>query len=99
MATFDPRDVYLGGYPTDRFDLSGFTAGTGLSTYGNTVELQLSESQEFQELKDRISAIEDQLLILRPDLEMQEKYPALKEAYDAYQLILKMVKDNSKTNK
>lgn len=90
MATGDPQDIYT------RFDTSGFTAGLGLSTYGNTVELNLGNSPEFQVLKDRIAAIEDHLMILRPDIEMQEKYPALKEAYDAYQLILKMVKDNRK---
>lgn len=97
MAICDPRDIYPTGYPPN-FDTSGFTVGTGLSMHStatwSTLELDLENNKEFQELKTRISAIEDQMLILRPDVAMQEKYPALKEAYDAYQVILKLVKDN-----
>lgn len=102
MAICDPRDIYPNGYPSN-FDSSGFVLGNGLTMTSNatwtSMELDLGSDREFQEVKARISAIENQLLILRPDFEMQEKYPALKEAYDAYQLILKMVKDNAKTNK
>lgn len=103
MAICDPRDIYPGGYPSDKFDMSGFVVGTGLTmsnVYGSAaLDLDLENNKEFQEIKTRISAMEDQLMILRPDLAMQEKYPALKEAYDAYQLILKMVKDNNSGNK
>ena len=39
------------------------------------------------ELKERISALEKLVLYLKPDLEKIEKYPALKEAYEVYQII------------
>jgi hypothetical protein len=48
------------------------------------------------EVKERVSAIEDRLAILRPDKELEAKYPALKEAYDHYKLIEKLVREQSK---
>jgi hypothetical protein len=42
-------------------------------------------------LEERIEAIEARLLILLPDHELHEKYPALKEAYDSYKVIARMV--------
>lgn len=51
--------------------------------------------KEFNDIKERISAIEDRLAIIRPDEALQEKYPSLKEAYDHYKLIEKLVKDQN----
>lgn len=62
-------------------------------SYGMT--LDLNQSPEFQALKDRIIGIEKQLCILQPNIALQEKYPALQEAYDAYQVILKLVNDQN----
>jgi hypothetical protein len=66
---------------------TGATLNTGWIT---------SDAEAISKLDNRISAIEDQLMILRPDKLLEEKYPALKEAYDAYQIILKMVKNDKK---
>lgn len=54
------------------------------------------EDEKISKINERISVIEDQMLILRTDKLLEEKYPALKEAYDAYQIILKMVKHDGK---
>lgn len=43
------------------------------------------------ELVERLSELERQLLILRPAIERLEKYPALKEAYEAYKMLDKLV--------
>ncbi len=48
--------------------------------------------KEHNDIKERISAIEDRLAIIRPDEVLQEKYPSLKEAYEHYKLIEKLVK-------
>lgn len=43
-------------------------------------------------LLKRIEEIEKRLFILQPNQELQDKYPGLKEAYEAYRIIEKMVK-------
>jgi hypothetical protein len=43
------------------------------------------------QVKNRLDAIEKRLLILQPQFELHEKYPALKEAYEAYQTIAAIV--------
>jgi hypothetical protein len=57
--------------------------------------LDLSQCKEIIEIQNQLAKIEQQLCILKPDEHLQEKYPALKEAYDAYQLILKLVNDQT----
>lgn len=98
-ACGDPWNFSANGH-SDKFDTSSFTAGTGLmiatSPTWSSIELNLPADKHFQELSTRIAEIEKQMMILRPDIAMQEKYPALQEAYDAYQVILKLVKDNAK---
>lgn len=50
------------------------------------------------EIGRRLDKIEKQLLILKPSIELHEKYPALKEAYEAYLLVLKMVEGPGSEN-
>jgi hypothetical protein len=95
----DPRDIYPSGFPSN-FDTSGFTVGTGLmltnsSTYGTNINLDLSSNEEFRSLADRITKIEEMLCILKPDLEMNEKYESLRQAYESYQIILKLVREQN----
>ncbi len=58
--------------------------------YGMDLELQPA----FLKLKEQINAIEDRLMILRPNEVLQEKYPALKEAYEHYKLVERLVNEN-----
>ena len=46
---------------------------------------------EYDKLAARVEALEKRLAILQPNETMQEKYPALQEAYDAYKIIEKLV--------
>lgn len=77
---------------------SGIIGGNGITVtsgggWGTTIAVDLKNNPDFNDLKLRLTAIEEQLCILKPNEVMQEKYPALQEAYDAYQLILKIVND------
>ena len=45
---------------------------------------------------DRMAKIEERLAILEPNQELQDKYPALQEAYEAYKIIEKLVHDPKK---
>jgi hypothetical protein len=47
---------------------------------------------ETKELKERLEVIEKRLMIIHPDKELHEKYPALKEAYEAYRIVERLIK-------
>lgn len=63
---------------------------------GNLSWAELIENKKMKEVCERLDAIEKRLLIVRPDEALMEKYPALKEAYDAYQLIAKIVDQDAR---
>ena len=68
------------------------TAGNGItissnSTSASKLDLDLSNDSDFKELKERIENIERRLAIVIPNTELQERFPALQEAYDHYKLI------------
>ena len=45
-------------------------------------------------ISSRLTAIEERLAILTPDLQKLEKYSALKQAYDNYKLLETLCKEN-----
>ena len=45
------------------------------------------------DLHDRITKIEKRLLILEPNFELHDKYPSLKEAYEQYKIIERLITD------
>lgn len=51
---------------------------------------------EHNTLLKRVEELEKRLLIIPPNEALQEKYPALKEAYEAYKIIEKLVYDRPK---
>jgi len=65
------------------------SGSTGTTAYWTTTTDKTQEN--LAQIEARLSNIETRLLILHPHLELHEKYPALKEAYDAYQTILALV--------
>ena len=95
MSTCDPRDIFPQGTAGQYL-----VAGGGITISNNAswqqLDLNLSGNKEFRELTERISGIEKRLAILRPNWELQARFPALQEAYDAYRLIEKMVDDQNK---
>lgn len=59
--------------------------------------IDTTNTPQFNELKTRIEAIEHRLAILIPNEQLQERYPALKEAYDHYKLIEGLISGNEQT--
>lgn len=49
-----------------------------------------------QSLSDFMQEVRDRLLILEPNFELMEQYPALKDAYEKYKLIEKLLKEGQK---
>lgn len=52
--------------------------------------------ERIEKLEGRIKELERRLLIINPNEPLHEKYPSLKEAYDAYEMILKVVGNDVK---
>lgn len=71
-----------------------FGPGTVLISDGllSVSSWQIPETNDLKKIQERLSVVEERLLIIYPDKEMHEKYPALKEAYEAYKVIEKLVK-------
>jgi hypothetical protein len=84
------------GYPTSQ--LVGGAGITISSGFGNdtTISVDLKNNKDFQELSSKIEAIEARLAILVPNMELQERFAALQEAYNHYKLIEKLVNDQIK---
>lgn len=61
----------------------------GLTTASSWTSFTLTDHEI---LLRRIEAIEARLAIIEPNQELQDKYPALQEAYDAYKIIERLVK-------
>jgi hypothetical protein len=73
--------------PVDTVGVSNLVFSAGSGGWSTTVM-----SDELKDTNERLDRIEGQLLILRVDQALHEKYPALKEAYEHYKLIEKMVR-------
>jgi hypothetical protein len=78
----------------------GGGAGTYQSTGGtwapmHTMTLQTAKNRmDVDELIETVQMLKERLLILSPMLEKHEKYPALKQAYDHYKMIEKMIAED-----
>jgi hypothetical protein len=72
---------------------SGYITSSG---YGHTIVPEVAYKEDVSKINDRLSKIEERLCILSPSFELHDKYPALKEAYEAYRIIEGLVNENSK---
>jgi hypothetical protein len=72
---------------------------TSISPGSNWGEVTMAypppDIKELSDIRERLSAIEDRLAIIRPDVVLHEKYASLKEAYEHYKLIEKLVRDQN----
>ena len=62
---------------------------------GKRLIVELDDGQRFDlgEMARTMSAIAERLLVLVPDIEKHELYPALKSAYDAYRVVETLSKE------
>lgn len=83
-------------YPTT--SITGHTIGASTITstssgWADMVDANVLSEIKADALSERLEEIEKQLAIIRPDKVLQEKYPALQEAYDHYMTIKALVDD------
>lgn len=64
------------------------TAGSTGASWG-----PIFTEPDYQILLKRIEAIEARLAIIEPNQVLQDRYPALQEAYEAYKIIERLVND------
>ena len=68
-------------------------------SWHNTSNIMPPDILDMYGVVDRLEKIEERLLILMPDLEKHEKYPALKSAYEKYLMIEKLVTKQNEVGK
>lgn len=90
---------------TDTIDLSGITiSGMSNSNFSfttsapsnsivgaNEIHTTTGKKIDLEELADVVETIKKRLLILSPNFELHEKYPMLKELYDEYKALEKLL--------
>ena len=62
---------------------------------GKELEIQDPETNETVEVLGAIKAMQERLLILEPNFEQMEEYPALKDAYNQYKMLEKLLIENN----
>ena len=77
-------------------NVGSFTIGTGISAntteYGrNEIKLGNGKTIDLDDLHATIETVKKRLLILAPNFEMHEKYPMLKELYNEYIALEKLL--------
>lgn len=75
---------------------TSYTIGSGLThngtDYGKTeIKLSNGKSIDLNELADLVDTLKERLLILTPNFEQMEKYPMLKQMYDEYKAMEKLL--------
>ena len=82
---------------TDTIDLGGVTIGGISSMPTNSIsgvnEINTANGKriDLEELADVVETIKKRLLIITPNFELHEKYPMLKELYDEYKVLEKLL--------
>lgn len=71
-------------------NITGTTTDISWSNYNIPI---IPTAEEFKNLTDRITKIEARLAILHPNHLLQDRFPALQEAYDTYKMVEKLVQD------
>lgn len=66
---------------------------TSTITLGSAITEDFSRSENFQHLQEQLDAINERLAILQPNPEHLEKYEALREAYEHYKTLERLVKN------
>src|ERR1700756_3958689 len=70
------------------------TYGVPGAVWGSVNVPSYATPDDLNVLHKRLDQIEERLSIIKTDEYLMEKYPSLKEAYDAYKLIEALVRDN-----
>ena len=89
----DSKNTVSPGVSTVIFNHSAVT-GQVSSLHNDTYVINSPSNDDFCKLQERVRNLEKCLCILYPNNTLHEKYPVLKEAYNEYRLIEKLIFGN-----
>ena len=77
-----------------------FSSGVSTNSLSGISEINTSSGKkiDLEELVDIVDTLKKRLLILAPNFEMHEKYPMLKELYDEYKALEKLLSGPDSTS-
>ena len=81
----------VGSTGINTFSFSAPTLNADTTEYGKTTIKTAKNTIDLDELADMMETLKKRLLILAPNFEMHEKYPMLKEMYDEYKAMEKLL--------
>lgn len=88
--TIDLSGITIGGMSNSNFSFT--TSAPSNSIVGaNEIHTTTGKKIDLEELADVVETIKKRLLILSPNFELHEKYPMLKELYDEYKALEKLL--------
>lgn len=89
-------DVMVGSLGIADSSAYVYTGSGWADINASTSATSVATTDDIAEVTDRLVKIEERLAILNsPDPKLLETYPALREAYDAYKLIERLVEGNN----
>ena len=81
----------VGSNGINTFSFSAPKLNADTTEYGKTTIKTAKNTIDLDELADMMETLKKRLLILAPNFEMHEKYPMLKEMYDEYKAMEKLL--------
>jgi len=90
MDTIDLSGITIGGSSGGNFS---FTSSAPLNSINGVHEIHTVNGKriDLEELADVVETVKKRLLILAPNFELHKKYPMLKELYDEYKALEKLL--------
>jgi len=83
-----PANIMGGGGPGITI-ANNICNGNGYITIASA--LDLSDNETIQNLQKKVEELEKRLLVLHPNNKLHDKYESLKDAYEAYQIIERLI--------
>lgn len=85
-------NVTIGGYSGSPYTISSASPSINITTEQGKSYIKTNKHQiDLDELAEMMETLKKRLLILAPNFEMHEKYPMLKELYDEYKAMEKLL--------
>ena len=92
-VSIDTGDIIVADYSNHNMS-STYTVDTSTVTMGSfTYDDNFGNSEYYQHIQEQLDAINERLAILQPNPEHLEKYEALRNAYEHYKTLERLIKN------
>jgi len=90
---------YVDAYVSNSQPYEVLHAKSGPDTMHIKGKLVIEDGTSEVDVSDFIQTMKERMLILQPNFEAHERYPALKDAYDQYKMMEKLLLENNNVEK